>query len=203
MALRFLAPWFIAFIVFAAPPQAQAQEPAAFISKFSQQGITDILAAEIPEEEKQNRFRTMFDQYFDIPQIGRFVLGRYWRLTSDEQKQKFGALFKDVIVHTWSRRFSEYNGQTLKVTNTIPEGKKGAVVKSEIIGNDGATIDVDWRLRTRNPGYQVVDVIVEGVSMAITYRQEYSTVISRSGGFDGLLNEMQEQVTRQEQPDAG
>jgi phospholipid transport system substrate-binding protein len=202
MALRFLAPWFIFLFAIFAAPQVRAQDPAAFVNEFSQKGITDILAAEIPEKEKQDRFRTMFDQYFDIPQIGRFVLGRYWRLTSDEQKQNFGALFEDVIVLTWSRRFSEYNGQTLKVMSTVPDGKKGAIVKTEIFGNDGATIDVDWRLRTRNPGYQVVDVIVEGVSMAITYRQEYSTVITRNGGFEGLLNEMQEQVTRQEQPGA-
>ncbi len=197
MALRFTALILLAFVALTPFSSAQAQDPAAFIGEFSQKGISDILAADIPGDEKQKRFRAMFDQYFDIPYIGRFVLGRYGRLTSDEQKEKFGTLFEDVIVQTWSRRFSEYNGQTLKVNSTVTDGDTGAIVKSHIVGNDGTNIAVDWRLRERESGYQVVDVIVEGVSMAITYRQEYSTVITRGGGFDGLLDEMQKQVAAQ------
>ncbi len=198
MALRLTALCLLVFVAFAPVDAAQAQDPAAFISDFSQKGISDILAADIPNDEKQKRFRAMFDQYFDIPYIGRFVLGRYGRLTSDEQKERFSTLFEDVIVQTWSRRFSEYNGQTLKVNNTVADGDNGAIVKSKIVGNDGTDIGVDWRLRKRDAGFQVVDVIVEGVSMAITYRQEYSTVITRGGGFDGLLNEMQKQVAGQQ-----
>ncbi len=197
MFYRLIVPWFAALMMLAPLNQAWALDPATFISEFSQKSISDILAAEIPDEEKQRRFRAMFEEYFDVPYIGRFVLGRYWRLTSAEQKEKFNALFGDVIVQTWSRRFSEFNGQSLQVSSTVSDGDKGAIVKSEIIGNNGTTIRVNWRLRVRNPEYQVVDVIVEGVSMAITYRQEYSTVITRVGGFDGLLNEMQKQVTGQ------
>ena len=196
MAFRFITLWFVVLMTLAPTTRAWAQDPAAFIDDFSQNGIADVLAAEIPNAEKQRRFRAMFDQYFDIPYIGRFVLGRYWRLTSDEQKEKFEILFEDVIVHTWSRRFSEYDGQTLRVNSTVYDGDDGAIVKSQIVGNDGTTISMDWHLRARNPGFQVVDVVIEGVSMAITYRQEYSTVITRNGGFDGLLNEMQKQVDK-------
>jgi phospholipid transport system substrate-binding protein len=197
MFYRLIVPWFAALMMLAPLNQAWALDPATFISEFSQKSISDILAAEIPDKEKQRRFRAMFEEYFDVPYIGRFVLGRYWRLTSAEQKEKFNALFGDVIVQTWLRRFSEFNGQSLQVSSTVSDGDKGAIVKSEIIGNNGTTIRVNWRLRVRNPEYQVVDVIVEGVSMAITYRQEYSTVITRVGGFDGLLNEMQKKVTGQ------
>lgn len=203
MAKRFLAPWFIFLIALSIAPQTVwAQAPAAFIGEFSQKGISDILTAKIPDGEKEVRFRAMFQKYFDIPQIGRFVLGRHWRLTTDEQKEAFGTLFEDVIIDTWFRRFSEYNGQTLQVSSTVPDGGKGAIVKSAIIGNNGAAINVDWRLRTRSLGYQVVDVVVEGVSMAITYRQEYSAVINRGGGFDALIDKMREQVARLGQPAA-
>jgi len=197
MRAHILFAWlFVVMIGPTAPLHAQsgASDPAAFIGDFSQKGISDILAADIPNNEKQSRFRDMFDQYFDIPYIGRFVLGRYLRLTDEGQRDKFGTLFEDVIVHTWSRRFSEYDGQTLKVNSTVDDGDNGAIVKSQIVGNDGSNIGVDWRLRKRGTTFQVVDVIVEGVSMAITYRQEYSTVISRGGGFNGLLGEMQKQV---------
>ncbi|MEQ9447965.1 MAG: ABC transporter substrate-binding protein, partial [Rhodospirillaceae bacterium] len=198
MTRRSLASWLAILVFLAAPQIAGAQsassKPGSFINEFSQRGIADILAAEIPEEEKQQRFREMFKEYFDLPYIGRFVLGRYWRLTSDEQKESFGDLFEDVIVQTWSRRFSEYDGQTLNVISTVSDGDDGAIVKSQIVGDGGTNINVDWRLRQRQSGFQVVDVVVEGVSMAITYRQEYSTIISRSGGFDALLQEMRKQV---------
>ena len=202
MALRLFAKSFVFVIALTLGSQAaSAQDPAAFISDFSQKGITDILAADIPNMEKQTRFREMFGEYFNIPQIGRFVLGRYWRLASDEQKASFNTLFEDVIVGTWSRRFSEYDGQTLRIEGTDPD-RRGAIVKSQIVGNEGTAIKVDWRLRERNEKYQVVDVIVEGVSMAITYRQEYSTIISRGGGFDALLEKMQEQVAQLNQSEA-
>jgi phospholipid transport system substrate-binding protein len=99
-----------------------------------------------------------------------------------------------VIVYTWSRRFGEYKGQTLKVKDNAPDGEDGAVVNSDIVGNDGQTFVVAWRLRKRETGLRIVDVIVEGVSMAITYRQEYATIIQQTGGMAGLLAQMEKQV---------
>ena len=180
-----------------APRLAFAQgvnDAGAFVSDFAQKGIVDILAAQIPNAEKQTRFRAMFTNYFDLPAIGRFVLGRYTRTVKPEDMTAFTPLFEDVIVYTWSRRFSEYNGQTLKVGASTPDGDDGAIVKSTILGNAGENFAVDWRLRKRPDGWKIVDVIVAGVSMAITYRQEYTTLIAQRGGFPGLLSQLEKQV---------
>ncbi|MSO98898.1 MAG: ABC transporter substrate-binding protein [Rhodospirillaceae bacterium] len=177
---------------------AGAQEwrnsPNQLIEQFAQLGIKDILGVAISRREKTDRFRVLFKDFFDIPSIGRFVLGRFARAASAEDNQKFSTLFEDVIVYTWSRRFAEYKGQTLKVKDSTPDGEDGAVVNSDILGNDGQSFAVSWRLRKRETGFRVVDVIIEGVSMAITYRQEYATVIQQSGGMAGLLDQMQKQV---------
>ena len=74
---------------------------------------------------------------FDIPAIGRFVLGRFSRGVAPADQQSFDTLFEDVIVYTWSRRFSEYNGQTLKVMGSTPDGDQGSLVKSTVIGKGG------------------------------------------------------------------
>jgi phospholipid transport system substrate-binding protein len=171
-----------------------AADPGAFVSEFAQKGIVDILAAKIANAEKQTRFRAMFTTYFDLPAIGRFVLGRYARTVKPEDLASFQPLFEDVIVYTWSRRFSEYNGQTLKVGASTPDGEEGSIVKSTIVGNAGENYAVDWRLRKRPDGWKIVDVIVAGVSMAITYRQEYTTLIAQQGGFQGLVAQLQKQV---------
>jgi phospholipid transport system substrate-binding protein len=185
----------------AAPARAQAvqvkaQTPAAlFVGNFAQQGINDILAAPIPNAEKQQRFRDMFKTYFDLPGIGRFVLARYWNLAKPEEQARFTVLFEDVVVYTWSRRFSEYKGQSLMVVGEQPDGE-GTLVKSTIIGNNNSRFGVDWRLRKRPEGLKVLDIVIEGVSMAITYRQDYSTIISQTGSFGGLLAQMEKQVAQ-------
>ena len=178
-----------------APRFAFAQADAgALISQFAQKGIVDILAAKIPNAERQTRFRDLFKAYFDLPAIGRFVLGRFARIAKPDELSAFNPLFEDVIVYTWSRRFAEYNGQTLKVGATTPDGDDGAIVKSTIVGNAGENYAVDWRLRKRPDGWKIVDVIVAGVSMAITYRNEYNTIIAQQGGVPGLVGQLQKQV---------
>ena len=172
---------------------AQATEGATFVADFTRKGLNEILMANIPNAEKQKRFREMFTTYFDIPGIGRFVLARYVKAASPDDLAKFNTLFEDIIIYTWSRRFSEYNGQTLQVSGQQPDGE-GMLVKSTINGANNTHYAVDWRLRKRPDGLKVLDIVVEGVSMAITYRQDYSTVISQTGSFAGLLAQMEKQV---------
>ncbi len=178
------------------PALAFAQEwksdPSAFVSHFAQVGIVEVLEAKISQKEKAERFRTLFKGLFDIPAIARFVVGRFWRTTPPAEQEKFLKVFEDVIVYTWNRRFSEYNGQTLKVESTAPDGTDGSVVNSRIVGKgSNDSFAVQWRLRNRDDGLRVVDVIIEGVSMAITYRQEYATIISQQGGMPGLISALE------------
>jgi phospholipid transport system substrate-binding protein len=177
------------------PVAALAQEGDAsqVVSQFAQKGIADVLQANIPKAQKSDRFRALFKQFFDIPAIARFTVGRFWRTGQPDEQTKFEAAFEDVIVYTWTRRFSEYNGQTLKVQSTAPDGPDGAIVNSTIEGND-RPVAVAWRLRKRADGWRVVDVIIEGVSMAVTYRQEYATVVAQQGGFAGLVSQVQNQA---------
>ena len=180
-------------VVLALPAWAQSADPAAFVADFAQKGIVDILAAKASQAERTQRFRAMFKEYFDLPAISKFVLGRYARNVTPDDQTKFDALFEDVVVYTWARRFSEYNGQTLKVASSAPDGADGAIVKSTVVSNSGENIAVDFRLRKRPNGYKGVDVIIAGVSMALTYRQEYGTVLAQ--GFPALVSQLEKQVS--------
>jgi phospholipid transport system substrate-binding protein len=194
---RFLSLSVFSFAAAALAPPARAQnsdDAAKFIQDFAQRAIVDILQANIPHAEKAQRFRAMFLQDFDIPAIGRFVLGRFWRDATPDQQQGFLATFEDVVVYTWARRFSEYSGQTLHVDSTAPDGADGSVVNSTIVDTQSGNTAVAWRLRKREQGLKVVDVIVAGVSMAITYRQEYADTIAQKGGMPGLIAQLQSQA---------
>jgi phospholipid transport system substrate-binding protein len=178
-----------------AAEDAWRTDPTSFINHFAEVGIDDILSANINEADKTERFRNLFNEGFDIPAIGRFVLARNWRRANDTEKQAFIALFEDLIVYTWSRRFSIYDGQTIDVRGTTPDGETGTLVDSAIVDSNGESVSVQWRLRKREEGLRIVDVIVEGVSMAITYRQEYASVIRQRGGLNGLLAMLKQQVS--------
>jgi phospholipid transport system substrate-binding protein len=100
-----------------------------------------------------------------------------------------------MIVETYARRFSEYSGQTFGITGARPEGERDVKVQSEIRRPDGPPVAVTWRVRDRGGSFEIVDVEVEGVSMGVTQRNEFSAVIQRNGGsIDALLDAMRQQI---------
>jgi len=93
-------------------------------------------------------------------------------------------------------RFSAFPGQTLTVRGSRVDGERGAVVQSQIAGpSGGRPILVDWRISRTDERYNITDIMVEGVSMALTERQEFASVIQRSGGeLEALLKLLRERT---------
>ncbi len=168
---------------------ASAAQAQAVVERLAQQGLA--LAAPMPPEAREQRMRSLLAGAFDLPEIGRFVLGRHWQTASPAQRREFLDLFATLTVETWARRFADYDGRGLAITGVQPE-RGSHLVQSILDRRAGAPVAVTWRI---NDALKVTDIIVEGVSMAITYRQEYASV-ARSGGFDGLLAAMRQQLAR-------
>ena len=194
-AVRILTLVLVVAAVTAPVPSRAADDAAGFILDLGQRTV-QILAAREPESEREARFRALFDEGFDVPAISRFVLGTYWRTASEEQRRSFITLFEVYVVHAYAVRFNEYSGQQLKVTAARAEGDESALVQSVIAQPGGAPpLRVDWRVSKTDKGYRINDVVVEGVSMAVTQRQEFSAVIQRNGGqIDALLKMLREKT---------
>lgn len=161
----------------------------AVVQKITDTGISDVVSADIAHDEKIMRFRNLFNTWFDMPSIARFVLGRFWRAGSEAEQQEFVEMFRELNIYTWARRFNEYNGQKIVVTTATADGDAGAFVESLIQKQDGTKpMTVLWRLRSREEGWKVVDISVEGVSMAITFRSEYTAKLSEPGVGLSSLN---------------
>lgn len=122
MLRRFIAPLLVllALAVVAQPWTARAEispeQGKALVANIAERGINEVIAADVPLQEKVQRFRDMFLANFDVESTARFVLGRHWRTADPEQRKRFTELFRDYNVLIWSRRFDEYNGQKLKIT---------------------------------------------------------------------------------------
>ena len=163
-----------------------ANDPAGFIADLGQRAMV-VLTSQRSESEREGQFRTLFDAGFDVPAVARFALGRYWTTASAAQQQEFVKLFTAYMVHVYTVRFNEFSGQQFKVTGSRSEGDASSLVSSQLGGDDQA-IKIDWRVAAVPGGFKVTDIVVGGVSMMVTQRQEFSAVIQRGGGdIEALL----------------
>jgi phospholipid transport system substrate-binding protein len=197
MSRRFLRlPLVLAALLLCASPALAASpgDAAQFIDGLVSGAIGLIADQKISDQDREQRFNALLHNDFDIPRISRFVLGRYWNGASEQERQDFARLFEQWVVRTYAMRFHDYSGEKIKVAGARAEGDSGAVVSSQIIRpNGGPPIKIDWRLRQDGGNYKIVDVDVEGVSMALTEREEMASVIQHSGGTIAGLNRTLEQ----------
>lgn len=175
----------------------QASSPSAAVTQLVNQAISIIQDKQQSEPAREAKFHDLLQTGFDIPKISQFVLGRFWRGATDAQRQQFISLFQDWIVGVYSGRFNDYRGQTLQVTGTRQESATTTVVQSQFVGQNGAPpVKLEWYVRKAGDNdYKIVDVSVEGVSMAATQRDEIAAVADRNGGsIDGLNQALQQRT---------
>ncbi len=153
-----------------------------FIASMGDRGINFLGDEAMSMEAKKAEFKSLLNESFDMSTIGRFALGTYWKEATPAQQKEYQKLFNAMIIRVYSQRFSEYKGQKFEVKSARTENGKDSVVTSFIVPNDGPQVQVDWRVRSKNGSYKVVDIIVEGVSMSMTQRADFASVIQRGGG---------------------
>jgi phospholipid transport system substrate-binding protein len=177
-----------------APAILAAADPAGVINNLGNRAL-EVLGKNVPPAQRVARFHELFRQDFDVPGIARFVLGRYWKSATSEQQEEFVKLFEDYIAIIYSSQLAAYSGETLKVTGSRSE-PDGAVVASEIIRPTGAPpVKVEWHLTDQRGTYKIRDVAVDGISMAVTQRSEFASVIQRNGGqVQGLITMLREKT---------
>ncbi|MDD3288063.1 MAG: ABC transporter substrate-binding protein [Alphaproteobacteria bacterium] len=175
---------------------AQNTDPIQFIQNLGDQAVSILADKSITVEQRNEKFRGMLRDSFDLLTIGRFVIGRAWNSATPDQQKEYVSLFESLVIKTYSDRFSLYTGEGFKARLSRSEGDKDFIVSSDITHPDGSPpTTVDWRVRLKNGKLGILDVVVEGVSMSVTQRQEYSSIIQRNGGdIEGLLVEMRNRV---------
>lgn len=187
-----------AVVSLAAPVRADTNADArAFIQRLADTAMNTVAVKGLTDEERASRFRTLFVDTFDLPEIGKLVLARYWRTATPEQQQEFLRLFEDIQVYTWTRRFKDYSGETLDILGVQAEGESDLQVESRIKRQKLDPIAVSWRVRRAGDTFKVLDIKVEGASMAFTHRSEYSSVIQGNGGkVEALLAALRKKVAQ-------
>jgi len=176
---------------------AQAADPdaRAFIQKLGDETVATFANKGLSRAQAVEKFRSLLYAGFDVPYIGRWVLGRFWNQASPAEQAEYQKLFERLIVDTYANRFVDYSGQTFKISGTRPESETDTTVTTQILRPDGPPINVDWRVRKTGGGHKIIDVAVEGVSMGLTQRQEFASVIQGGGGrVETLLQALRQKV---------
>jgi phospholipid transport system substrate-binding protein len=167
---------------------AAATEPTGVVADFGDRTLQMLGDQKLTQPDRESRFGALLDQDFDFQTIARFVLGRYWQTASDDQKQQFAKVFRDYVVLAYANRFNEFSGASFKVTGQRAESETTELVSTQVQRRDGsAPAHVDWRVRKGADGYKITEVIVDGISMSLTHRQEFASIIERNGGNIGDL----------------
>ena len=153
-------------------------DPASFINNLGNQ--LQAVTRSASTEQRLAGFEELFRTDFDIPGLGRFVLGRFWRAFTPFEQQEFLSLFEHYVVLTYSEKLSDYteDGGCPRVTGSRPE-PDGVLVSSQIFRARAAQpLKVDWRLTAQNGSYKISDIIIEGLSMAANGRSQLEGVSS-------------------------
>lgn len=175
----------------------------AFIQQLGDRALSILADQKLAPEDKNRVFQQLLRESFDLPTVARFVIGRNaWFGATEEEKSEYLRLFEKLVVKIYSDRFSLYSGEAFKVIAERPEGERDTMVTSHIVRPDNAApIIVDWRVRNFSGRLAIIDVIVEGISMSVTQRQEYGSILQRNDNrLTPLVELMRENLEKQGNP---
>lgn len=181
----------------AAVPEAEVIAGAEqFIESLADEAINTLTTDNLTTDARRDGFREMLNDGFAVNGIARFVMGRYWRQASDEQRDEYLALFEQVIVSVWADRFTEYSGQRFEIVESAMaqsarSDEQATLVRTLFWTAPDAPVRIDWRVASNGELYKITDVLIEGVSMAQTYRDEFASVMRRDG-VSGLISDLRE-----------
>ena len=190
---------FLATLAFATVAVAQELAPDQLVQKITD----DVLAAiksdkELAAGDKQKALKVAEEKvlpYIDFEQSTRLALGRAWNQATPEQKKRLVAEFRAMLVRTYSNAVQAYQGQTLKVLPSRgKQDPEDTTVRTQYIRAGGQPLPIEFHMRQTEKTWKVYDIVVEGVSLVMTYRSEFDAVVKQEG-IDGLIKRLAQKNT--------
>jgi phospholipid transport system substrate-binding protein len=186
-----------AFLWLAAPlsfADTAAQTPQAMIRQTTEQVIDRLKAEQQTLQAHPQKIHSFIKQYllphFDFQRMSQWVLGRYWRTATPQQRSAFVTQFENLLIDTYGNALSSYSGQTITYQPTLRQPDGSALVRTELHdSNGGPAIPVDYRMYNDNGQWKVFDLSIDNVSLITNYRESFAPQIQRSS-LDGLIQQM-------------
>lgn len=147
-------------------------------------------------DARRAALRTLIRDSFNLELTSQFVLGKFWNAATPEQRAEFQGLFTEYLLNSYARHIGTYKAETLTIVGSNVVGDRDVLVETRVESAEGSTSPV-WRVRASDSGqFKIIDVSVDGVSLALTQRREFASVVNRRG-LDGLLIILREKLAMQ------
>ncbi|MBK93343.1 MAG: hypothetical protein CMP33_03660 [Rickettsiales bacterium] len=182
------------FGVFSQDPLVKSK---LFIEDLGKRVIKEVANPKIDNKQRENNFRKLYLDAFDDQYISKFVLGRHWKKIDNKTKEDFVKSFNDYLVMVYAPKFKGWTG-TFKAISSAELKENLFLVEMNLISKSGGApqIKLDWRMYINSKKkFKILDVNIDGVSMLITQRAEFSSVIKNDPkGVIGLLEKMKKKT---------
>jgi len=165
------------------------------IQLLGEQAFASLQRSDMSLEKREAILADILSRGFALPLIARFVLGRYWRRATPEQRDSYVELFGQFVIKSYSRHIGGFAGSSFDIVGAEAIGKSDFLVTTNLRRKSGPSFKAGWRVRLIDGKHKIIDVIVEGISMAVTQRQEFASVLKR-GGVERLLQILSAKVGR-------
>lgn len=169
---------------------APADEAADFVKDLATKVLAIFNDPHLSAAQREDRLYPIALQFFDVPRIARFTLGRFWNDTPAQQRNDFTDAFQHYIVRVYAGQFELHHDVDFQVVNARPEDPTRTFVRTRLLRHDGGPpITLDWRVSKRTGSNKIVDVSVEGVSQLLTLRDQFVSVIQSHGNSVAALTQ--------------
>ena len=159
---------------------------------------SSILSENISKDQKILKLKKIAKETVDIKGIGFYTLGPMRKKLNDEQKQKYAQLFEQYFLKSFSSRLAEYTNPEIDVYDKEVLNENYTIVNSLLKGtNERPEVKIDWRIYTKNPNNPLIrDLIIEGLSLARTQKEEFSSILSSNNNDINSLFETLEKFSK-------
>ena len=174
--------------------QVYSIEPDVFVQSTVNRA-SQILSKNITKEDKINELKIIAKETVDIEGVGFYSLGSARKSLNEEQKLKYSKLFEAYFLKSFSSRLSEYTNPKIDVQTKEVLNKNYTIVKSILVGtSERPEVKIDWRVYTKNPDNPLIrDLIIEGLSLARTQKEEFASILNSN---DGDINSLFEALEK-------
>jgi phospholipid transport system substrate-binding protein len=176
--------------------RAQSTDKAAAFVKSTGDKLVAVVNGPGSASAKRSQMSQIINSDVDVDGIGRFCLGRFWRLATPEQQKQYLTLFHEVLITNITAKLGEYQGVTFTMGRSKPQDEEAVVSTTVVRPNNGPTA-VDWWIANPSGQPRIIDVVAEGTSLRLTQRQDYASYLTHNNNnIDALIAAMKNQISQ-------
>ena len=171
------------FLYFSLINYSWSQSASEFIDSVTNEA-SNILSSKLTDEEKIVQLKKIGENSVDIDGVGLYTLGKYRKTLSNDQKNQYKELFRNYFLKSFSGRLVGYSDAKIAILSEEIKNEKYTIVYTKLIGtSDRPEVKIDWRVYTKDPEKPLIrDLIIEGLSLARTQKEEFNSIILNNDG---------------------